>query len=498
MHLAKVLRIVVIGITALWAASAVAQQIRYFPDFTSVANLQFNGNAHQATWNSAKVLRLTDGYSGVGIFHPENSTAWFKVQQPVNKGFTTYFKFQIHTAAICCSPADGLAFVVQNAATTAAIDPTYGASGVGTTARGGGSGGLGYAGIANSLAVEFDTAQDPWDPSPNHVAVQSCGTKTNGPVHSGSWTVGSHPNTTSCLLMGGTAINSSAPAVPHLGVTDCTTSGCKDGTAHEVVIEYDAPTSGTGNGTLTVWIDPAFIPTTHTPVSTAVKAISIPYNIDNAFNSQGLSLHGGSAWVGFTASQTRIPEANDILAWEFTSHDPAPIMQTIPNGGTPATYNFGGHDTIVTFYTGFVNPPSNPYIMTVTPIPVSRSEFHKRLVGTSFEQEQCVVYLGTGGNCIVYEITCQQGGASVTCPASLEHPCNAGDTTGCINFSTSYYTQDPINANNADYLKAPIGTNNWESIFVLFDPKVLDAQTSGRGHDTSDFVATFTPTTRPQ
>ena len=199
MRFGRVVNTVLVGMTVLlWMASASAQQVRYFPDFSSVANLQMNGSAHQATYNSAKVLRLTDGYPGVGATHPETSSAWFELppsvdvdlgRQSVNTGFTTYFKFQIHTAAICCTPADGFAFVIQNSS---------------ATALGTGSGGLGYAGIPNSLAIEFDTYQNPWDPNANHVAVQSCGTGANAP----STSVGN------CLV--GSGINSSS-SIPTLG-----------------------------------------------------------------------------------------------------------------------------------------------------------------------------------------------------------------------------------------------------------------------------------------
>jgi Bacterial lectin len=501
MRLGRVFRNVLLGLAVLCAVSAMAQQIQ-FPNFSSVANLQLNGGSHQAVWNSASVLRLTDGYSGLGAFHPENTASWFNIQQPVDQGFTTYFKFQIHTAAICCAPADGFAFVVQNAAST---DPTYGATGSGNTARGAGSGGLGYAGIRNSLAVEFDTANNAWDPSSsNHVAVQSCGTGTNGPVHiAGTFTIGTNHNVTSCLVAptpttGFTAgINTS---IPHLGVT-CTSGPCANGQTHEVVIEYTPGPQPNANGTLKVWIDPQFIPTTHTPVSTAVPAINIPYNIDHTYSSTGISLaSGGSAYVGFTGSQTTIPEATDIMAWEFTPHTQSEVAQQIPPGGTPADYPFGGHDTIVTYFPGFVNDPTDPYIMTVTATPISRSLFHTtRLAGTLFDKEQCIVYLGTGGtggNCIVYTITCQRTSnpnQNVTCPASA-NPCDAGNQTGCIQFSTSFYTSDPVTPTNADYLKTdPIGSNNWVSIFLSYDPNAYDGRTAGQGGTTSDFVATYNP-----
>lgn len=477
-----VLKLFLVTIAALWCiGSASAQQIHFFPDFASVANLQMNGGAHQATWSSQKVLRLTDGYSGMGAYHPENTTSWFKIQQPVSQGFTTYFKFQIHTAAICCNPADGFAFVIQSSS---------------STARGNGNGGLGYAGIPNSLAVEFDTHLDSSnnDPNANHVAVQSCGSNPNSPDHN-------IPMNGGCLV--GSGINPNI--TQHLGVT-CTSGPCTDGSTHEVVIEYDAPPSGIGNGALTVWIDPAFFPTTHTPLPTAVKAINaLPYNIDIHQNSQGITLAGGtSAWVGFSGSQTTVPEAQDIIAWEFSPHAPAQVQQQIPPGGVPATYTFGQNDTIVTYFPGFVNngcdgvSPNDPCQMTVVETPWDRSVFHsQRLAHSPFDAEQCVVYQGTGGNCIVYSITCQRTSnknQNVTCPASLTGTCTfKGDPT-CIQFSTSFYTLDNVTPTNADYLKTdPIGTNNWQSIFVFYDPNILDGRGGGTSGTPSDFVFTYNP-----
>jgi Bacterial lectin len=480
----------------LCLGSVSAQQVRFFPDFASVANLQMNGS-HQATWDSQEVLRLTDGYTTNGDIHPAAATTWFTIPQQVNMGFTTYFQFQIHNAGLCCTPGDGLAFVVQNATHT---DPTYGATGAGITSRGVGNGGLGYAGIPNSLAVEFDTFTNAWDPSSNHVAVQGCGTQTNGPVHiPGTFTIGNNHNVTSCLVANG--INSN---IPHLGVT-CGNTSCADGAIHWVVIEYTPPANLTGNGTLAVWIDQPLIPHTHTPCPNtrvqgcpvaAVTSINIPYNIDNAHSSTGISLAGGtSAWVGFTASQTTMPQAQDILSWEFTPHAPAQVQQVIPPGGTEAHYTFGSNDTVVNYFPGFVNDPNDPYLMTVVATPTTRSSFYvNRLLGTQFSNEQCIVYLGTGGNCVIYSITCQRQSnphVDVTCPSSA-NACDNTTQLGCIQFSTSFYTSDGVTTTDADYLKAdPIGSNNWVSIFVSYNPNTFDGQTSGKGHDPSDFAATF-------
>jgi len=495
MRFGTILKTVLAGVLALSCmVPASAQQVRYFPDFsTGTSNLQMNGSAHVATYQSAKVLRLTDGYPGVGATHPETAAAWFKIpnpnpymgQQVVNVGFTTYFKFQIHTAAICCAPGDGFAFVIQTAS---------------STALGSGFGGIGYAGIPNSLAVEFDTFQNTWDPNANHVAVQSCGTQPNGPMH----TVGN------CLV--GSGINHST--IPHLGVT-CGTSSCADGVPHEAVVEYTPPASGIGNGTLTVYIDQPFIPGTHTPcpnTSTAgcpvaaVAAINIPYNIDNAQNPQGISLTGGtSGWVGFTADQPNVPEAHDILAWEFTPHAPAQVTQVIPPGGTEADYVFGGHHMGVNYYCNpnivngcFANNPNDPVSMTVLATPIAPKVFYNtRLLGTQFVSERCVTYLQTGGNCIVYSVTCQNNEGPVACPVA-PNCTTVGDTLNCITFNTSFYTADPVTQKNADYLKAdPIGTNNWLSIFVSYDPNTFDGKTSGTGGSSSDFVATFKALAKP-
>ena len=486
MRVGTITKTVLAGALALaWVASASAQQVQFFPDFSAgTSNLQMNGSAHIATFHSAKVLRLTDGYPGVGATHPETSAAWFNIpslptqgQQLVNSGFFTYFKFQIHTAAICCTPGDGFAFVIQAAS---------------PTALGSGFGGMGYQGIPNSLAVEFDTFQNTWDPNANHVAVQGCGIQANSPIHLNP------PN--GCLV--GSGINSSGN-IPHLGVK-CGNSSCVDGVPHEVVIEYTPPARGQGNGTLVVWVDPQFISGTHQPVPTAVKAINIPYNIDNTQNPQGLSLTSGtSAWVGFTADQPNIPEAHDILAWEFTPQAQTQVTQVIPPGGTEADYVFGGHHMGVNYFQGFVNQscdgtnPNDPCLMTVVATPTRANDFHNhRLVGTQFSNEKCVTYLETGGKCIVYSVTCaNQSNPNVIVPCPAAPNCTTvGDMVNCITFNTSFFTTDPITPHNADYLKAdPIGTNNWVSIFVSFDPNVFDGKTTGTGGTSSDFAATFTP-----
>ncbi len=52
--------------------------------------------------------------------------------------------------------------------------------------------------------------------------------------------------------------------------------------------------------------------------------------------------------------------------------------------------------------------------MTVLATPTNRNTFFThRLLGTQFSNETCAVNLETGGNCIVYSVTCQTAEASL-------------------------------------------------------------------------------------
>jgi len=102
------------------------------------------------------------------------------------------------------------------------------------------------------------------------------------------------------------------------------------------------------------------------------------------------------------------------------------------------------------------------------------------LLGTEFSNEQCIVYLGTGGgmgpvasgNCIVYSYTCQdQSGNPVTCPSESEPS---------IVIDTTFYTTDNVTPTNADYLENDaVGDNNWMSIFTSFQG---DPTSTGKGN----------------
>jgi hypothetical protein len=119
-----------------------------YNDFSSVAGLEFNGSAQQL----GSLLELTpdsDNQAGSVFF---DSTLTLEEDASFQAAFS--FEFAGGTDG-----ADGLTFTVQ-------ADPA-GASAIGSS-----GGSLGYDGIANSIAIEFDTYQNgTYDPNENHVSI---------------------------------------------------------------------------------------------------------------------------------------------------------------------------------------------------------------------------------------------------------------------------------------------------------------------------------------
>lgn len=402
--------LVVVLLFALAPTQLLAQVT--FPDFTSTAGLSLNGSAVQA----GNVLRLT----AAGSQHV-SGTAWSTLQ-PVAGGFTSIFEFRITHSET--TAADGFAFVVQNAGSSA-LGGSGGAIGYGAPDEGD----IGTA-IPNSLAIEFDTyLGNSWDPSTQHIAIQSCGISANTQKHP------------TCTL----GINAT------LGV-DLT-----DGAVHKVVIEYD------GN----VQRMRVFLDTFATPVLDA-----------NVNLGTLLSLGGGSsdsAFVGFTGSTGALTENNDILSWTFTPASATgafqtSITQTLGGNGTN-DFVFGSYD----YKAKYSAAATNNEQVTVTAIPNSQTNFQPRL-GTQFPGASCVVYDGTGGLCVLFRVQCA--------PSSLtDTVCDNLDYDVFDNFNSSQTINRPC------LLKAPIGTTGqWQNIITSFTQTRFDPGTQGTSKGFSDFI----------
>ena len=249
--------------------SAKAQQTFSFPNFDSVAGLTLNGAAAKASNGSVNVLRITPG--------TQNSlgTVFYSTPFPLSQGFTTTFTFQFTGQGGDQGHADGIAFLAQN---SPAHDMASGVLG----------GSIGYGdddrdddpadGISNSVAIEFDTYANQWDPNNNHVAIQSCGAANNTQHHNKIC-----PNNANSTLQ----------------INAATGINLTDGLQHTVVITYTPPCTLCQN--LTVKLDGQ-------PVLAVAMDIA----------SLGLDTNG-DAFVGFTGSTGAGFENQDIISWNFSS-----------------------------------------------------------------------------------------------------------------------------------------------------------------------------------
>lgn len=166
------LRLLITGLvsTVLIACTAVARAELIYNGFASTDDLTLNGHSQTVTTSDGIVLRLAPAASF-------RSGSAFSTERVSTSRFQSIFSFRISNNGGITSGqnttngADGIAFVVQNNANNV----------------GGAGGGIGYAGITPSIAVEFDTWHNPehLDPSRSHVAIDLNGSvghnNLNGP-----------------------------------------------------------------------------------------------------------------------------------------------------------------------------------------------------------------------------------------------------------------------------------------------------------------------------
>lgn len=222
------------------------------------AQLLFQSFTVQQGW---ALVGAADYRNGHVILSPAWTTApagaiWFDDRQRMDTSWTLTFRFQIDSIGgqrdrDSVTGGDGIAFVIQN---------DY------PRALGWSGGGIGYGGILNSLAVEFDTyANDEFgvdDPSSNHVSVQTRGRLSNSFRH--AFSLGQTTNIPD--MSGGRPIS--------------------------VTVRYDAARS-----LLSVAFDCA------PPILTAsVKLDTL------------LALTAGRAWIGFTAASQSAYQNHRLLS----------------------------------------------------------------------------------------------------------------------------------------------------------------------------------------
>jgi hypothetical protein len=208
---------------------------------------------------------LHENRLGLTVIEPlQTGAAWLPTKQQVQNGFEAQFQWQI--TRISQGGTDGFAFVIHNTP-----QPFPG------IAVGEGRPGLGYQGIPNSLAVEFDTAQNSavdfgagtlGDPNDNHISVQTRGAEPN--------------NANTDFSLGYTT--QGTPTIPLFA----------DGSVHTTKVVYKP-------GTLTIFLDDLTKPVLTVPVDLGAK----------------LRLDNGQAWVGFTGATGKRAQAHDIHSFSF-------------------------------------------------------------------------------------------------------------------------------------------------------------------------------------
>jgi len=176
------------------------------------------------------------------------------------------------------SGGDGIAFLIQN-------------SSMGTSALGLGSGGMGFMGIDDSLAVMFDSYQNNayyGDPSGHYIGVNTRGTFANVPHHF----------CTDNMLTSDASQGTDLPGVncnsnPALGLSG--PLNFDDGAVHNVTMLYTP-------GQLAIYLDKAI-------------ALTVAVNL-----AQSLNLDNGTdAFLGFTAGTRFAYQNQDILDFSFAT-----------------------------------------------------------------------------------------------------------------------------------------------------------------------------------
>ncbi|MBM2816493.1 MAG: Por secretion system C-terminal sorting protein [Ignavibacteria bacterium] len=225
----------------------------------STDKLKFVSKANQA----GKAIRLTEATAMT------QSAMWYGNLVNAGKGFETVFSFRMSQGFNATddgsSPgAEGIAFVIQNSSLTALGFP---------------AGNMGFAGISNSVAIEFDTYNnktDMNDPDGNHVAVFCNGTNGNYAFHNSQFCLGTSSN------------------IPQMRA---------DNTLYYAKIDYNMEP-----GKLRVWLD-----------NTGKFDGSPALTIDKFDLAKAINLDNGRAYIGFTSATGDSYQIHEIQSWKYCS-----------------------------------------------------------------------------------------------------------------------------------------------------------------------------------
>ena len=242
----KAMTVLVSAVTVLLVGAAPSLGASFnFPDFSSTPGTQLNGSAAR----SGNVLRLTPALQN-------QAGSAFPFVRASMRQFSTHFAFDLHDSNTF-TRADGFTFTMQGQA---------------PTALGGFGGGLGYAGITPSMAIEFDIFQNApaGDPNNNHVS----------------------------LLLSG-SINGLGETNPGIDLY-----------GQVLYVWIDVITRPDGAGEIRVYLNNADV---------KPAGFVIGFGVPGGWQQ----FTGGEyAWMGFTAGTGDADAVHDILSWTLRDGDP--------------------------------------------------------------------------------------------------------------------------------------------------------------------------------
>lgn len=279
-----------LGAAALLVLPSQAAVLFTYNGFSSTTGLTLVGDAATASTSDGTVLRVTPAAGGqAGAAY--STTA---VQLGANDTFSTTFEFRF-TDPGGWDPADGITFVL------AASPSGLGGAGIG----------MGYGGVSNSVAIEFDTYNNGSvdSNSSNHVAIDENGNIANGNSESDQ-SLANVYGVSSC----GFPTNGVPPQNNYL------TPGCmSNGDLWSVTIGYDGTSLSAS-----LWD----MSGAHAETSPFTAYTGTPINIASFLGTS-------QAFVGFTAGTGAGWENHDIINWTFAN------TATIGGGTTPEPGTIG-------------------------------------------------------------------------------------------------------------------------------------------------------------
>ena len=148
---------------------------------------------------------------------------------------------------------------------------------------------------------------------------------------------------------------------------------------------------------------------------------------------------------------------------------PESLTQPLSPAGGTASFIFDDDVYNIAFQypAGYV--PDNSYSLTVTPIQTSQADWALRTpLGNPYAGTQLAPVTGLGGDGIIYRAVCAD---------TLGNPCPPPPTDLSYTTITSW---DGPAGNNPGFLKAPIGSNDWENVLISYTPSRVDPTGAGK------------------